>query len=94
MTREELNAVAFVMEGMNQIYPEIFTLLSNLIKEVNTTQMKEKLNVTDIEEESFPYIANNLLCGEPLRPLTPSKFWLLNSIFLFSFVISSSSLYV
>ena len=78
MTREELNAVAFVMEGMNQIYPEIFTLLSNLIKEVNTTQMKEKLNVTDIEEESFPYIANNLLCGEPLRPLTPSKFWLLN----------------
>jgi len=74
MTSQELSDVARAIEDMIKIYPEILTLLFSLSKEVNTTEIKQKMNVSEISEELFPYVANNLLCGEPLRPITLSTY--------------------
>lgn len=68
MTLDQFKEIQENWIEMSKIYGNITQSFENLLGKLNIPDIKEKLNITEITESSYPAIASNFMCGDDLIP--------------------------
>ena len=69
ITVEEFDDTLKALTDFSEIFDTLKTQLEMMIEDIDLEGVKNKLNVTEIDEQVAPQVVNNFLCGEPLEPL-------------------------
>ena len=80
ITYSDFQKVEASWKDFAKIYANVSDSMEKLIKEINLSEVKAQLNVSEITMSSYPQIAVNFLCGEPLKPEKEVKYKLLQPI--------------
>ena len=69
ITQEEFDETVQALWDFSSIFEDLESSVEMMINEINITDVKRKLNVSEINEQALPQLVSNFLCGEPLEPM-------------------------